>query len=452
MKKNKQTKILSDMKRFFITLAVALMIVPFASAQTKGTLKALKELNKAKEAVSKKNDASSWTKLATAYLYAYEAPIDGLYNGMDPMSLAAIIKGSGAIKLGTEQREINGKQFLVEKYADKELYLDQNGALSAYKITKSPVEGEDALVKSLEAFQMAKSLGASNKDLSPLMLSLARRHWTNAICSYNLGDYKEASAGFDNCYTISADPTVGQIDTNALVYSGISAVLGKDYTKAIDIFEKCRQIPGAADGDIYSYLADSYKLVGDTTKCKSVLAEGFEKFPTNQGVLVSLINVYLETNDDPQKIISVIHKAQENEPTNASLVYAEGNLYRNMKQYDKAIELYRKAAELDPKYVFAPFNEGDTYYTMALEIQEEASSEPDDAKYAVLLDKLNDCLKKAIEPFERAFSIAEDPEIKRGCAEYLKNIYFRFRDEKPEYQASYEKYHKFAEEASAPAE
>ena len=91
------------MKRFFITLAVALMIVPFASAQTKGTLKALKELNKAKEAVSKKNDASSWTKLATAYLYAYEAPVDGLYNGMDPMSLAAIIKGSGAVKLGTEQ-------------------------------------------------------------------------------------------------------------------------------------------------------------------------------------------------------------------------------------------------------------------------------------------------------------------------------------------------------------
>ncbi|MBO7562313.1 MAG: tetratricopeptide repeat protein [Bacteroidales bacterium] len=440
------------MKRFFITLAVVLMVAPIVSAQTKGTLKALKELTKAKEAVSKKNDASSWLKLATAYLYAYESPVDGLYNGMDAMSMAAINKGAGAIKLGTEQKEINGKTFLVEKYADKELYLDQNGNLAAYKLTKAVVEGEDALAKSLEAFQMAKSLGAANKDLAPLMKSLARRHWTNAICSYNLGDYKEASAGFDNCYTITADPAVGEIDTNALVYSGIAAVLGKDSQKAIDIFEKCRTIPGAADGDIYSYLADSYKMIGDTAKCKSVLAEGFEKFPTNQGVLVSLINVYLETNDDPQKIISVIHKAQENEPTNATLVYAEGNLYRNMKQYDKALELYRKAAELDPKYVFAPFNEGDTYYSMALELQDKASEELDDAKYAVLVEQLNDCLKKAIEPFERAFSITDDPEIKRGCAEYLKNIYFRFRDEKPEYQANYEKYHKYAEEAAAPAE
>ena len=89
---------------------------------------------------------------------------------------------------------------------------------------------------------------------------------------------------------------------------------------------------------------------------------------------------------------------------------------------------------------------------MALDIQEKASSEPDDNKYMELAAQLNDCLKKAIEPFERAFSITDDVEIKRGCAEYLKNIFFRFRDEKPEYQANYDKYRKFAEEAGAPGE
>ena len=39
------------MKRFFITLAVALMIVPTVNAQSKAVQKALKELAKAKEAV-----------------------------------------------------------------------------------------------------------------------------------------------------------------------------------------------------------------------------------------------------------------------------------------------------------------------------------------------------------------------------------------------------------------
>ena len=437
------------MKRFFITLAVALMIVPTVNAQSKAVQKALKELAKAKEAVSKKNDASSWIKLGTAYLYAYEAPVDGLATGMDPMSLAVLTKGQ--VKLGVESKEVNGKVFNVEKYSDKELYLDQNGSLQAYKILKNATD-EDCLAKSLEAFHKAQELGGGGKDLSSMMESLARRHWTNAICAYNLGDYKDASQFFENSYNIYAEPAVGKLDTNALVYSGIAAVMAKDAPKAISLFEKCRQIPGVADGDIFAQLADSYKMVGDTAKCKEVLAEGFEKFPTNQGVLVSLINVYLETNDDPQKIISVIHKAQENEPTNASLVYAEGNLHRNMKDYEKAIELYRKAGELDPKYVFAPFSEGDTYYQMALDIQEKASSEPDDNKYMELAAQLNDCLKKAIEPFERAFSITDDVEIKRGCAEYLKNIFFRFRDEKPEYQANYDKYRKFAEEAGAPAE
>ena len=317
------------MKRFFITLAALMMIVPAINAQKSNTAKALKELAKAQENLNKKNDASAWLKYGTALLYAYEAPVDGLSTGMDANNVAIMTKGH--IRLSSEQTEINGKQYVVNKYSDKELYMAPNGTLSAYKIIKSPIEGEDALAKSLEAFQKAKEMGASVKDLAPIMQSLARRHWSNAISAYNLGDYKEASSSFEKCYDITADPVVNQIDTNAIIYAGISSVLGKDPQRAISIFEKVRQIPGAADGDIYANLADSYKMTGDTAKCKAVLAEGFEKFPTNQGVLVSLINVYLETNDDPQKIISVIHKAQENEPTNASLVYAEGNLHRNMK-------------------------------------------------------------------------------------------------------------------------
>ncbi len=435
------------MKRFFITLAVALMIVPMVNAQSKDAAKALKDLNKAKEAVSKKNDASSWIKLGTAYLYAFEAPVNGLATGMDPVSLQVLTKGQ--IKLGSEQREINGKQFIVDKYSDKELYLASNGSLSAYKILR-PVTQEDELAKSLEAFEKAKSFAnVSVKDLLPVMQSLARRHWTNAICAYNLGEFKEASNSFFKCFEITKSEPINEIDTNAIIYAGISSVLGKDPSRAIELFEQCRAIPGVADGDIYANLADSYKMTGDTAKCKSILAEGFEKFPTNQGILVSLINVYLDTNDDPQKLIEVIHKAQENEPTNASLVYVEGNLYRNMKDFDKAIGLYRKAAEIDPTYVYAPFNEGDAYYSMALDLQEQANAEADDAKWTVLNNQLNDCLKKAIEPFERAFSITEDVEIKKGCAEYLKQIFFRFRDEDPSYMANYEKYKKFIDDNTA---
>ena len=48
------------MKRFFITLAVAMMIVPTVFAQSGDSGKALKALAKAKEAIAKKQDAATW--------------------------------------------------------------------------------------------------------------------------------------------------------------------------------------------------------------------------------------------------------------------------------------------------------------------------------------------------------------------------------------------------------
>lgn len=432
------------MKRFFITLAIALMIVPTIGAQSKEGARALKDLAKAKEAISKKSDAANYLKLGNAYADCFDAPINGLFLNNSAQQTALLLKG--AVKLASEQKEVNGKMYNVDTYIDKEVYYDQNGVLKGYKVLK-PL-AEDALKNCLEAYDKAAELGAAAKDLQPLYVALAKRHWDAAMVAYNMQDYTDASKEFELSYLINGRPAVEALDTNALIYAGIASVLGKDSKRSISLFEKCVDL-NIADGDIIAMLADSYKAQGDTTKCKEMLSKGFERFPTNQGILVSLINTYLETNDDPEKIIVVLKKAQENEPTNASLVYAEGNLYKNMKQYDKCIELYRKAAELNPTYVFAPYNEGDTYYQMALDLQEKASMEPDDAKYNQLNEQMNDCLKKAIEPFERAFSIAEDPEIKRGCAEYLKQIYFRFRDEKPEYQANYDKYHKFIEEAAA---
>ena len=51
-----------------------------------------------------------------------------------------------------------------------------------------------------------------------------------------------------------------------------------------------------------------------------------------------------------------------------------------------------------------------------------------------------------IMEFEKAFEIAEDKDIKLACAEYLKNIYFRFREKGAEFQANHEKYNRYVEE------
>ena len=72
----------------------------------------------------------------------------------------------------------------------------------------------------------------------------------------------------------------------------------------------------------------------------------------------------------------------------------------------------------------------------------------DDNKYMALKEQVDAALKGAIEPFERAFNLAAANEslkdMQVACAEYLKNIFFRFRDEDASFQTNYEKYNQFA--------
>ena len=46
----------------------------------------------------------------------------------------------------------------------------------------------------------------------------------------------------------------------------------------------------------------------------------------------------------------------------------------------------------------------------------------------------------ALEPFEKAYNITKDNQLKVSSAEYLKNIYYRFISNGPDYEAGYNKY------------
>ena len=80
------------------------------------------------------------------------------------------------------------------------------------------------------------------------------------------------------------------------------------------------------------------------------------------------------------------------------------------------------------------------YYNDAVALSEKASNEMDDKKYEELVSQFAQCLKEAIEPFEKAYAISKDESIKNNVALYLKNIYYRFVSQGAEYEAAYKKY------------
>ena len=155
---------------------------------------------------------------------------------------------------------------------------------------------------------------------------------------------------------------------------------------------------------------------------------------------MGLINYYITSGENTDRLFGLLDEAKKNEPNNASLYYVEGNIYEQLGDGEAALASYRKCAEIDPNYAYGYIGEGIHYYELAVDIQNKAAEELDDAKYAALMGEFETTLKACLPPFEKAFELSTDPELKASIAEYLKNACFRFRTEGPEYQEMYDKY------------
>jgi len=426
-----------------LLLALTLLFSVQLAAQTKEVADAVKNYEKAKkESADPKKGANpaTWIKLADAYAAIFDSPVKSIWNGASRNEIKLLLKDQRIAS--TEDRTIQGAKYSVDVYDDKELYYNEDGTLACFVQTKEYVpgniidEGVAALVKAAEL----DTKNAKSKDITERLVAMKTRYQSDAMAAYTLGNFKKASNYFEGSVKISSHPLIKQIDTVMMYYTGLTALMGKDYDNAAKYLQMSIDNGYDAKGDIYSSLAEAYKAKGDMAKTKEVLQTGFTKHPTNQSILVTLINSYLESNDDPNKVLALITQAQKNEPMNASLYYAEGNVWKNMKNVDKAIECYKKSMEIDKTYYFGSFAIGAAYYDRAVDIQTAAAEEVDDNKYEALVKQLEENLISAIEPFESCFANTSDNEVKLVVAEYLKNIYFRFRDKDASYKAGLDKF------------
>ena len=57
-----------------------------------------------------------------------------------------------------------------------------------------------------------------------------------------------------------------------------------------------------------------------------------------------------------------------------------------------------------------------------------------------LVEEFEKTLMNALDPFEKAYAVSKDNELKVNVAEYLKNIYYRFISNGPEFEEGYKKY------------
>ena len=430
------------MKRILIALAV-LLSVQVADAQTKTSEAAKKAVESAEAAAANPKKAAklaTWTKLAAAYMDAYNAPAGAAWLGASKQEIQLLMGNQKPIS--TENTVVAGDQVVKEVYADKEFYYNLNGQLAIINVTKPVVE--NALGKAAEAFRKAGELdvkGSKTKDIKAGLANIASKYLDDGMNSYQFGDLAKASQLFEEAVKVSAIAPLSTVDTTALYNAGYTAWAAKDYERAKNFFEKCLDANYYYEGgEVYAKLGDIYTNLGDAKKGAEMLEQGFVKFPQSQSILIGLINYYMTSGENTDRLFSLINEAKKNEPDNASLLYVEGNIYKELKNTEKAVESYLKCAEINPNYEFGYIGAGILYYDLAIEIQEKASNEYDDAKYNELVGQLEQALKNALDPFEKAYEVTKDDSLKISIAEYLKNIYYRFYSNGPEYEAGYKKY------------
>lgn len=444
------------MKKTLIALTVLLSSAMLATAQQKSPealRTAVEKAEAAAENPKKAEKPDTWMKIGKAYIDAYNGPAGQLWIGATQAEIQLV--AGNAQPVSTETVDLGGTPCQKQVYADKDLYFNQQGQLVLIDVTK-PVF-DDALEEALGAYAKAGELDIAGKKTKPIAAALediSSKYLNDGMNAYTLGDLKTSSIKFENAAKAAATAPCSRIDTTALYNAGFTAwayagqIAAKDslaaaaeYRRAKGFFEQCLANDYYYEGgEVFAKLHDICNKLGEKDLAKQVLETGFQKFPDSQSILISLINFYIENNEDPDKLFDLIDAAIRNEPNNASLYYVKGNIYKQLGKQKEAKEAYYKCAEINPAYEYGYIGAGIMFYENAVTISEEASNEMDDKKYEELVSQFEQCLKDAIEPFEKAYELSKDESIKANIAMYLKNIYYRFVTQGPDYEASYKKY------------
>lgn len=431
------------MKKIIFALALLASFQVANAQQAKDAEAAAKKVAAAKAATLNEKKAANmatWLKLGQTYVDAYNVVQGNGYIGAAEADLALLM--AGVKPLSVETVEVQGQPMTVQHFETADYYFS-GGRVSSIVTTKPAVE--NPLGEAVKAFQKAHELdvkGKKTKEIAEFISNIHDKYSNDAVAAYQLQDYTKSSELFGEAAAVSEIAPFAQLDTNALYNAGLTAWIAGNTDRAKTYFLKCLDHKYYGDdGDVYARLSTLAEKEGDKELSVKYLEEGFVNYPKSQSILIGLINYYTTSGGSTDRLFELLDVAKANEPNNASLWYVEGNIRLKMDppQVEEAFAAYDHCGEINPDYEYGYIGKGVYLYNHAVEVQEKASFEMDDRKYEALVQEYDKTLKDAIIPFEKAYEVSKDKEIKLTIAEYIKNACFRFRDD-PEYQAKYEKF------------
>lgn len=311
---------------------------------------------------------------------------------------------------------------------------------------------DNPLQVAFESFLKCKELDDKNfhTDMVLQYLDIEGKQFVNeGIVRYNAKQYDGALAAFENTMKACEVEGIKRIDSLAIYYAGACAEMAGNVEKSEKYYRQAIAInykPEAALVRLHGMLITAKQ----DEKAFELLKEGRAKFPNNQALITSEVNVYLGKNEHAEAMKS-LELALKGEPDNPSLHFAMG--FVNDRLAAKEIEAnpkggalydgylaaaeksYVRSVELDGANFDAVYNLGALYFNQAVKMNETANLIDDTKKFEVARAAADKVFDKALPILEKAYSITPDD---RGVLISLKQLYYRKMVDDASFKSKYE--------------
>lgn len=351
-------------------------------------------------------------------------------------------------------------------------FLEMTEAMSKPENQENP---ENALkfftpTKITEFAQSVNALLAYEKKAGKSVLTSKIQQLVNVykpqLVSYAIGlaDQKKFTNASDILYSIYL---LDSTEAEKLYYAASYSVNAKDYKKALDYYQKLKELNYSGEktsyvatnkandlveyfatkaqrdqsvkigthekpseekepskrGEIYRNIALILVEDGKIEEAKTAIVEARKANPDDTSLIMSEADIYLKTND-MNTYAKLINEVLEKDPNNADLVYNLGVVSGQNKDIVNAKKYYLRAIEINPNYSNAYFNLSavriDEAQVILDQMNKLGTSAADNKKYDTLKASRVEVLKDVVKLLEKTTSL--DPKNK-PAKEVLLTVY-----------------------------
>jgi tetratricopeptide (TPR) repeat protein len=260
--------------------------------------------------------------------------------------------------------------------------------------------------------EKGKIKNSYRKANAPVLLIERPNLINGGIQYFNLNDNKKALEFFSAYIDLATVPMLEKenllkqdtILSQVAYFACLAATRMEDYSS---IFKYASY--GADDKEtgkyVLEFLATAYKAQDDTLNWVKTLKNGLKSFPEYTFFFGNLIDYYSNSNQYDEAMVFA-DEMLTNEPDNTFYLYVKAYLYHNVKDYDKAIEYYKKVIEADSQYAEAYSNMGLIYCIKAQEYSDNATTvDVNDPKYGKEQQIVRKFYEEAKPCYEKARSL-----------------------------------------------